>query len=153
MSISKYIYVTDLNRMKSTHNLTMNYEVYPFKIMPVKRYSEIHTSLCQIKSFAIFVKCRPELCLYCSTDKFFWSPVGTEMITVRKWNNWKSIKLAETIYSPFKTTIFDLFRSFPATFGILFSEENSWNQLNKWKKILPEKWNVWRQNTEQKLVK
>ena len=126
MSISKYIYVTDINRMKSTHNLTMNYEVYPFKI-----YSEIHTSLCQIKSFAIFVKCRPELCLYCSTDKFFWSPIGTEMIMVRKWNNWKSIKIAKTIYTPFKASIFDLFRSCPVTFE---KKNNSRNQLNNWKK-------------------
>ena len=131
MSIFKHIYVTDNNRMKSTHNLTMNYEVYSFKIMPVKRYSEIHTSLCQIKSFAIFVKCRPELCLYCSTEKFFWSPIGTEMIMVRKWNNWKSIKIAKTIYTPFKTS---------GNFQKKNSKENNRNQLNNWKKSsLPDK--------------
>ena len=37
----------------------------------------------------------------------------------------------------FKMVIFDLFCPCPAIFGDLFSEENSRNYLNNWKKILP----------------
>ena len=55
----------------------------------------------------------------------------TGIILVRKKNNWKT---ADTILPPIKTSIFDLFRPRPSTFGIYFSEENSWNQLNNRKK-------------------
>jgi hypothetical protein len=45
------------------------------------------------------------------------------MILFRKWNNWKSFKITETMYIPFQT--------------LYFWEENSWNQLINWKNIIP----------------
>ena len=47
------------------------------------------------------------------------------------------MKIAEIIYDPFKKVISDLFQLYPATFRIFASEENSWNQLNNWTKIIP----------------
>jgi len=35
------------------------------------------------------------------------------------------MKIAETIYTPFKKVIFDLYRLCPAIFGISFSQKNS----------------------------
>ena len=41
------------------------------------------------------------------------------------------------LHPPFKMVIFYLFWPCPAAFGKQFSEENSWNQLIKWKKYHP----------------
>jgi hypothetical protein len=39
------------------------------------------------------------------------------------------MKINETIYTPFKNDIFNLYWLYPATFRIVVSEGNSWNQL------------------------
>ena len=72
------------------------------------------------------------LCKHCfvfetslHSQRWFWLE---NKITENQW------KIAETSTSPFKKVIFDLFRLCPATFGILFSQKNSWNQLKNWKK-------------------
>ena len=48
------------------------------------------------------------------------------MILVSKWNNWKSLEIAETIYTPlFQTLHFWPVQIMSATFGKKHSEENS----------------------------
>ena len=58
------------------------------------------------------------------------------ILSVRKWNNWQSIKIpvAETIYTPFQHLHFWLVLTMSCNFQKCFSGENSWNQLNNWKK-------------------
>jgi hypothetical protein len=56
------------------------------------------------------------------------------MVLVRQWNNWKSIKITETIYIPFQNLNFWLIQIVSCNFQKKNSEENSWNQLNNWKK-------------------
>ena len=53
------------------------------------------------------------------------------MIIVRKQNNWKSMKNNWNHLYPLSN---DLFWLCPATFNNFSPEENSWNQLNNWKK-------------------
>ena len=57
------------------------------------------------------------------------------MVLVRQWNNWKSIKITETIYIPFQNLNFWPIQIVSCNFREKKnSEENSWNQLNNWKK-------------------
>ena len=60
------------------------------------------------------------------------------ILSVRKLNNWQSIKIpvAETIYTPFQHLHFWLVLTMSCNFQKCFSGENSWNQLNNWKKSL-----------------
>jgi hypothetical protein len=44
------------------------------------------------------------------------------------------MKVAETINTLFQKGHFDLFWLYPASVRIFVSQENSWNQLNNWKK-------------------
>ena len=60
------------------------------------------------------------------------------MILARKRNNWKSMKIAKTIFTPFPNLHFWHFQTVSCNFCIFFSEGNSWNQLNNWKKIIPD---------------
>ena len=48
------------------------------------------------------------------------------------------MKMAETIYTPFQNGHFWPFLIVSCNFQNFVSEENSYNQLNNWKKIIPE---------------
>jgi hypothetical protein len=65
---------------------------------------------------------------------------GMINILIRKWNNWKLIKVTETIYTSFQTLHFCPVHTMSAAFGIKNVQRkifSSWNQLNNWKKIIP----------------
>jgi hypothetical protein len=65
------------------------------------------------------------------------NPIHQMTCYLQEWywleNQWK---IADAITPPFKMVIFCLFWQCPTTFGKQFSEENSWNQLDNWKKII-----------------
>jgi hypothetical protein len=49
-------------------------------------------------------------------------------------NKWKSMKIAEAIYTPFNGSLFELCWLCSVIFGICLSKEYSWIQLYNWKK-------------------
>ena len=55
-------------------------------------------------------------------------------------NQWK---IAETVYTPFQIVHFWPVLTMFCNFWIFFSEENSWNQLNNWKKPIPANERLW----------
>jgi len=61
-------------------------------------------------------------------------PFNTADFLIQGWL-WleNKMKIAETIYTHFQKVLCYLFWSCPTTLRMCLSEENSWNQLNKWK--------------------
>ena len=57
------------------------------------------------------------------------------MILVRKWNNWKSMEIVETIYTHFQKVLFFICSDHILQHSEYFHHRKmGWNQLNNWKK-------------------